>query len=98
MTYITDKVRILAYKMLENSIYARDLDKFRKSIPDDFATPSEIHLHIDAYAPERCEAIVGDLHELYEIVTGRNNLEKRDKWMEYMQKAAALRRNLRKYV
>ena len=97
MTDITDKVRILAYKMLGNSIYARDLDEFRKSIPDEFVTSSEIHLHIDDYAPERCEAIVDDLHELYEMVTGRNDIEKRDKWVEYMQKAAALRRNLREY-
>ena len=95
MTNATDKIRLLAYKMFEKSVYARDLDEFRKSVPDNFVTLEEIHLHIDAYAPERCAPIVDDLHELYEIASGRNDLEKRDKWIEYMQKTAALRRNMR---
>ena len=95
MTTETDKIRLLAYKMSEKSVYARDLDEFRKSVPDDFVTSEEIHLHIDAYAPERCTPIVDDLHELYEIATGRNDLEKRNKWIEYMQNVAALRRNMR---
>ena len=94
----TDKIRLLAYKMFEESVYARDLDEFRKSVPDNFVTPEEIHLHIDACARERSDPIVDDLHELYMATTGRNDLEKRDKWIEYMQKVAALRRNLRREV